>query len=147
MSDGPDFDAFVEWANRGRRAQQAVNDLGAGPPHVSRETNSPEEVLGAMRAKFGNKEADQYLRLAKALRALIHLWKRYVEAPEDSLAEAIIGQSLERMMDEVRGHPDHAAGLIEGLLALVQSMRMGGSFDDWFESIGLSPEPGRRDRI
>jgi hypothetical protein len=143
MSDGPDFDAFVEWANRARGAQQAVNDLGAGPPHVPRETETPEDLLADMRDKFGDTETRQYMRLAKAIRSLMHIWTAYAQAPEGSFAEAAIADSLDRMLKEVAKRPEHAIGLIEGLLAIVQHLRQGGTYEDWFESIGISAEPGR----
>lgn len=142
MSDDEDvFDAMLTWASRARSAQQAMDDLGVGRPAVSRETSPPEEVLADMREKFGEEESAHYIKLAKAMRSITFLWRTYVRTPDGSYAEAMIGATLERMLDQIKTHPDHAAGLIEGLIALVEHLRMGGTYEDWFLSIGISPVP------
>ena len=101
-----------------------------------------EEVIAAMKAKFGSDDTDMYMVLAKATRALVHLWAEYARTPDGSLAEKIVEGHLNQMLDKMKEKPDHVVGLVESLLAIVHHMRMGGTYEDWFESLGISPIPG-----
>lgn len=98
-------------------------------------------TLEDMTAKFGDEETEQYIRLAKATRALVTVWAAFIQAPNGSSAEAAISMEFDRMIDGVKQRPEHAASIIESLLALVQHMRMGGTYEEWFESLGISPFP------
>jgi hypothetical protein len=105
-----------------------------------------DEVLASMEQKFGEENTDQYVRLAKATRSLVHLWGAYAAAPDGSLAERVIEAQLERMLSGMKTRPEHALGMIESLLALVHHMRNGGSYEQWFAAIGIAAEPGGEDR-
>lgn len=101
-----------------------------------------DEVVANMERRFGGSDTEQYIRLAKATRSLVRVWTEYATTPDGSLAEKFAEVSLERMMKGLEERPQHAVGMIESLLALVCHMRLGGTYEEWFQSIGIDPEPG-----
>lgn len=96
-----------------------------------------------MRERFGDEETDKYIRLAKALRALMATWEGFTFAPEGSVMEDLFRDQFEGMMQDIADHPDHAGPLIEGLVALVLHLKHGGSYEEWFETLGIAAYPGQ----
>jgi hypothetical protein len=104
-----------------------------------------DEVVAEMERRFGAGDTEQYMRLARATRSLVAIWAAYAQTPDGSVAEAFMEQRLNQMLDGMKTRPEHSVGMIESLLALVYHMRLGGTYEDWFQSIGISPEPGGDD--
>jgi hypothetical protein len=101
-----------------------------------------DDVIAEMERRFGPGDTEQYLRLAKATRALVTMWEVYAATPDNSMIERIMEQRLDRMLDGFRTRPEHAIGMIESLVALIFHMKRGGTYEEWYESIGLSASPG-----
>ena len=104
---------------------------------------SDADLIADMRAKFGDGAAEGYLKLVGATRSLTYVWDAYVRAPVGSAQEVVLSTAMTQMMDGFRSHPDKAQEMIESLLALIQHMRMGSSYESWFESLGVNPTPGK----
>lgn len=104
-----------------------------------------DEILAAMEDRFGGRDMEMYRVLAKATRSLIRLWAEYANTPDGSLAEAVMENHLNQMMEGLKTRPDHAVGMIESLLAIIHHLRSGGTYEEWFQSIGISAEPGGDD--
>ena len=100
-----------------------------------------ENLTDEVREKFGDRQAENYMTLLKATRSLVAIWSMYIQAPTNSVQESVISHELERMTDELEKHPEHAAAMVESLLAIIMHMRMGGTYEQWFESFGISPVP------
>jgi len=105
-----------------------------------------ERIVDQARAKFGDRQIEEYMALVKATRSLMAIWAMYVKAPTGSMQEHIIGIELTRMMSELEAHPDHAAAMIESLLAIIMHLRMGGTYEQWFESFGISSVPTKEEQ-
>lgn len=101
-----------------------------------------EDILAEMERRFGGDNSEQYVRLAKATRSLVLLWAAYAETPDGSPIERLMEGRLEQMLGGLKTRPEHAIGMIESLLAVIHHMRSGGTYEGWFESIGISPTPG-----
>ena len=101
-----------------------------------------EGILSEMREKFGDTTTEGYLSLITAMRSLTFIWDGYIRSPFGSTQERVLQAALREMMGGFEDHPDKATAMIESLLALIQHMRMGGSFESWFEAMGISPKPG-----
>lgn len=106
---------------------------------------SEDNLIADMRKQFGNQAADDYLKLVSATRSLTYAWDGYVRAPVGSSLEAVLGAAMSQMMSGFQDRPEHAIAMIESLLALIQHMRMGGTYDAWFEDLGVSQKPGGDD--
>ena len=104
---------------------------------------SDPDLIANMRDTFGDGAADGYLKLAGATRSLTYVWDAYVRAPVGSAQEVVLSTAMTQMMAGFRNHPDKAQEMIESLLALIQHMRMGSSYESWFESLGVDPTPGK----
>jgi hypothetical protein len=104
-----------------------------------------DHTLEEMKAKFGEEETADYIMLAKATRSLVHLWEVYAQSPVNSPTEKASAAALNRMMKGLEARPAHATGMIESLLALIAHLRHGGSYEQWFLSLNLSPTPGGDD--
>ena len=103
------------------------------------------DIIREARERFGSERTDDYLRTAKAMRALIHIWHEYINAPSDTPIEAVLDRVVEKMMDDLAGRPEHTKSMVEALVVLIEYMRRGGTYEDWFESLGLSPGVGGDD--
>lgn len=101
-----------------------------------------DSIIGDMEKKFGEDETAEYIRLAKAVRSLMGTWEAYVAADVGSTEERAIAMAMEAMMGDAKSHPDHTVALLEALVAIILHMRMGGTYEGWFESIGISHIPG-----
>lgn len=101
-----------------------------------------ETILDAMKDKFGEDETAEYIRLAKAVRSVVGTWEAYVAAPIDSAEERTIALAMEGMMQDVKSHPEHTASLVEALVAIILHLRAGGTYEEWFETLGISHVPG-----
>lgn len=102
-----------------------------------------DNTLEEMRERFGDEQTEEYLRLAKAVRSLVWVWEQYADAERGSAVEVITGKQMEDMIEDVRSHPKHAAALVEAMVAIIVHMRRGGTYEAWYESLGLTPEPRR----
>jgi uncharacterized protein YcbX len=91
--------------------------------------------------KFGEEETEEYVRLAKATRALIFIWEEYANAPEGSPVERLMADHFEQMLVRMRTSPEHAVAMVESLVALVLHMKMGGTYEEWFTSLGIKARP------
>jgi hypothetical protein len=101
-----------------------------------------EEIISELAEKFGAQETEEYLRLMKAVRSLVHLWSMFLDADEGSVVEVVLADQIEKMMKQLEEHPDHASSIVEALIALIMHLRRGGEYDDWFKSAGIAPIPG-----
>lgn len=99
-------------------------------------------VRDDMAEKFGEEDTEQYLKLARALRSLNWIWEQYVLQESGSHSEEVARSALEEMLTGLHDKPDHLDGIVEGMLALVYHMRIGGSYEEWFLSLGIAPAPG-----
>jgi hypothetical protein len=99
------------------------------------------DITSDMRDKFGDEQTEEYMILAKATRSLVFMWRVYIETPTGSFQEVVTGQALSKMMDGLKDRPEHAVSMVESLLAIIEHMRRGGTFEDWFETLGVSPTP------
>jgi len=105
-------------------------------------TDDDSRLIDAARAKFGDEETDEYLRLMKAMRGLIRLWREYIRLPEGSPQEEMVGLAMNDMIARSLRRPDKAMALFQAMLAIIEHMREGGTYEEWYEDAGLSPEPG-----
>lgn len=96
-----------------------------------------EETVAAMRERFGDEKSDEYLRLIKAMRALIHAWGAFCQADEDSFDEAVALMQVEKMQLDMRQNPEHHEAITEGLLAIIVAVLQGGSVEAWFGQVGV----------
>ena len=101
-----------------------------------------DSIIGDMAEKFGEDETAEYLRLAKAVRSVVHVWDQYVSAPVDSAEERAIARALSSMTNDMESHPKHTAALVEALCAIILHMRAGAPYEEWFTSLGIAPIPG-----
>lgn len=101
-----------------------------------------DSLVGEMEDQFGREETADYIRLAKAVRSLVHTWEKFVAAPVGSVEERAASRAIEHMTDNMKTHPEHTAALVEALCAIILHLRAGAPYEDWFESLGISPVPG-----
>lgn len=78
---------------------------------------------------------EDYKRLLKATRALITVAELYLLAEVDTLMEVEAGAKLGLMMESIQTHPEKAANLLESLVTLVVHMKLGGTYEAWFEGV------------
>jgi hypothetical protein len=76
------------------------------------------------------------------VRSVVHVWDQYVAAPVGSAEERGIARALSSMTEDMESHPKHTAALVEAFCAIILHMRAGGTYEEWFETIGLSHVPG-----
>lgn len=105
-----------------------------------------EDLSGEMRERFGDQESDEYIALAKAMRGYVHVWLEYVAAPIGSLRETQSALVITQMSNGLKANPGHAAAIVEGMTALILHMRAGGTYEEWFLSLGLSPVVGEDEK-
>jgi hypothetical protein len=48
---------------------------------------------------------------------------------------------FEQMLVRMRTSPEHAVAMVESLVALVLHMKMGGTYEEWFTSLGIKARP------
>lgn len=107
--------------------------------------SEPDDLLADMEREFGPDQTDEYVRLTAATRSLIYVWDQFVRAPVGSAQEKVLNQAMRQMMQGFERRPEKAVPMIESLLAIIQSMRMGGTLEQWFEHLGVDPKPGSKD--
>ena len=96
------------------------------------------ELKDAMSEKFGDKETEAYVKMNKATHALIRVCATYMLSDDGSAMEKAAGETMDKMLASLGGHPDKARMVIENLLALVVVLDGGGSLQDWFDELGIS---------
>lgn len=97
-------------------------------------------TLDDMKEQFSPQEIEDYTRQMKAIDSLVTMFSLFQKAPYGSPAEAIYRHQLDTAVGLLKDKPEHAIGLIEGLVAIVASMRAGGSYEQWFTEIDMEPK-------
>lgn len=107
---------------------------------------SDDDMMSRMRERFGDATTDSYVKLTTATRGLLWAWDQFVRAPVGSAEERLLNDAMAHMMQGLRDHPDKATEMIESLLTIIQHLRWGGTVEDWFEGMGVSPTPGEKEK-
>lgn len=94
-------------------------------------------TVDEMKSRYGDEETETYIRLTKAIGSLVAEFGRYQEAEDGSNEELLSKMKLDLSMEALMRQPEHARFLIEGLIAMVASMRQGGKYETWFTELGL----------
>lgn len=100
-----------------------------------------DDTLQGMKDLFGEEQTAEYIMLAKAVRSMVWVWTQYAEAERNSFVEHVVGAQFEKMIDDLKTHPNHAAAMVEAMVAVIVHMRNGGTYEHWMESLGLDPAP------
>lgn len=96
-----------------------------------------EETLAAMRERFGASDSESYLKLQRAVCALINIGTRYLLSEEGTEEEAEAKDSWTRMSRMIASKPLAAQEMMEALVAVVVHIRTGGTAEDWFKEVGI----------
>lgn len=97
------------------------------------------DALQELKERYGEESAEGYVRLMKAIDSLIFMFNEFQKAEIDSPQEAMLRNQLDRAMEATRNRPEHAVGLIEGMVAIIVSMRAGAPYEQWFTELGIEP--------
>lgn len=89
--------------------------------------------------EHGEEAADAFRREMLALASLLNVSGVYFMSEVGSVEEAMANDSLDRMIDDIRKHPDHSASLLLATLALIAHVRQGNTVESWFEGSGIEP--------
>lgn len=90
-----------------------------------------------MNERFGDKATEEYVRLAKATRALIFMWESYLATPDGSFLDIVLGDKWSEVIAKLEQRPEHAAAMVESLAALIVHMKNGGDYAAWFNDLGI----------
>lgn len=99
------------------------------------QAEGPIMGVAGVRKVTNPAQFEDYKRLLKATRALITVAELYLLAEVDTLMEVEAGAKLGLMMESIQTHPEKAANLLESLVTLVVHMKLGGTYEAWFEGV------------
>jgi len=99
-----------------------------------------EDLTDAIDEQFGEGSAANYTRLAKAMRALVTMGHLYYRSQAGSELESQACAKFDLMIADMLAQPEKATAMIEALVAIIVHQKEGGTWKEWYETLGLEPE-------
>ncbi len=82
-------------------------------------------------------DAEETREIIVAMGDLVSVYTTYVMSDEDSPQEQRVGDVLNEMLDLLSHHPQKCADMVMMLLTLIERMRIGESYLEFFKRAGV----------